>query len=64
MDITQRLQIYLRRRKADGMFLFPNSVRAHYDEIMQYMPDALTDKEKRVFGEAKTRDITLSIQTK
>lgn len=46
MDIIQRLQICLRRRKSDGALVFPRSVRAHYNEIMHYLPDALTEDEK------------------
>ncbi len=46
MHITQRLHAILLRRKSDGRLMFPHAVRAHYDEIMQYMPSALTEDEK------------------
>lgn len=49
MDIIQRLQICLRRRKSDGKLVFPRSVHAHYKEIMHYLPDALTKNEKIYF---------------
>ncbi len=53
MDITQRLQIYLRRRKSDGKLIFPRSVHAHYDEIMHYLPSALTKDEKSYFKKSR-----------
>lgn len=53
MDITQRLQIYLRRRKSDGKLIFPRSVHAHYDEIMHYLPSALTKEEKSYFKNSR-----------